>query len=256
MSKILLLDIETAPSTAYIWSLWTEPRSMSCVERDWFILCWCAKWLDNKKVMSSALPDFKTYKKEPENDKYILKVLWKLLNEADIVIAHNGIKFDIKKINTRFVMNGILPPSPYKVIDTLRIARSSFSFMSNKLNDLCQMLNVGEKYPTGGFQLWKDCLAGQAKAWRTMVTYCKQDIKLLEKVYLKLRPYAKRLANIAVYDNQNELACTKCGSTNVYMRGYYFTQACKFRRYSCKDCGSWSRGRKQVQNNTTLANTV
>lgn len=256
MAKILLLDIETAPSKAYIWSLWTEPKSVEFVYGDWFILCWCAKWLDQNKIFNEALIDYKTYSKEPENDKPIITKLWKLLDEADIVIAHNGIKFDIKKINTRLLIHGFPPPSPYKVIDTLMIARGTFAFMSNRLNDLARFLNIGKKLDTGGFKLWRDCLNGNKQAWKKMVNYCKHDIKLLEQVYLKLRPYTKRVPNIAVYENREDLACTKCGSTSVQSRGYYFTNASKFRRYVCKDCGSWCRARKKEKQNITPMNVV
>ena len=234
MSKMLLLDIETAPSKAYIWSLWTEPRSMTFVIEDWYIICWCAKWLDKKKVLSAALPDEKTYPKEQENDKSIMKKLWVLLDEADIIIAHNGKKFDIKRINTRFIIHGMPPPSPYKVIDTLNIARSTFAFMSNRLDDLGAFLKVGKKHETD-FKLWKDCLEQSKIAWKRMVAYCKNDILLLEKVYYKIIPYATRTPNVAIYENRADLACTKCGSTNVQSRGYYYTADCKFRRFVVKE---------------------
>lgn len=256
MTKTLLLDIETAPSKAYIWSLWKEVMSMEFIEEDWFILCWAAKWLGEKEIFSSALIDFKSYKKEPENDKQVVKAIWKLLNEADIVIAHNGIKFDIKKLNTRFLMHGMLPPAPYKVVDTLNIARGTFAFMSNRLNDLGQFLNLGKKIDTGGFALWRDCLNGIKSAWLKMIKYNKNDVVLLEKIYLSLRPYAKRLPNISIYENREDLTCTKCGSDNIYMRGYYYTNVSKFRRYSCKDCGSWCRARKKEKMHDTAVNAV
>ena len=256
MIKILLLDIETAPSKAYIWSLWSEPRNAELIYGDWFVLCWCAKWLGDKKIMSASLPESQTYKKEPENDKEVVTKIWKLLDEADFVIAHNALKFDIKKLNTRFLMHGLKPPSPYKVVDTLMIARETFAFSSNKLNDLVRFLGLGQKIETGGFKLWTQCLEGNKEAWKKMVDYCKHDVVLLEKVYLALRPYGKRQPNIAVYENREDLICTRCGSANIYMRGYYFTNVSKFRRYSCKDCGSWCRARKADKINETLANTI
>ena len=231
--KILLFDIETAPLIAYTWKLYYEVQSMDFVKDDWYILCWAAKWLGEKEVMSAGV-----YGKK-RCDKKVVKPLWKLFNEADIVIAHNAVKFDCKKANARFIANGLKPPSPPKVIDTLKIARKHFAFTSNRLNDLGIFLDVGKKVPTGGFQLWKDCMAGQRKAWDTMVKYCKGDVLLLEKVYEKLRPYASTHPSMGVYDGTQRC---NCGSMNFQKRGFEVTKRCKYQRLQCQDCGSWTRG--------------
>ena len=244
--KILLFDIENAPNLAYIWNLWQEVTSSEMIENPWYLLCWSAKWLDDDKIYSSALIDFpKEYKKDKENDKQVLKQLWKLLDEADIVIAHNAKKFDVRKSNARFIMNGLTPPSPYKIIDTLEAARQYFFFTSNKLNDLGKYLKVGQKVETGGFKLWRACMAGDKKAWKQMVTYCINDITLLEKIYLKLRPYILNHPNLTVYMDE-DFICPKCGSKHIHKEGYTFTNAGKYQRFSCKDCGAWSRGKKNL----------
>ena len=178
--KILFFDIETAPCKAYIWSLWQEVTSADFIEQDWYILCWSAKWLGEKKILHDFLPNHALYKKDPTNDKEILETLWKLLDEADIVVAHNGEKFDKRKVNTRFIINGMKPPSPYRMIDTRIAAKRYFAFTSNRLNDLGKFLHLGKKVDTGGFSLWKQCLAGDLNAWKRMVKYCDGDITLLE----------------------------------------------------------------------------
>ena len=241
--KILLFDIETAPSLAYMWSLWKEIMSMTFVEEDWFILCWGAKWLGEKEVISSALPDFKQYKKNKRDDRLILKKLWKLLDDADVVITHNGIKFDHKKVNARFLMNGMTPPSPYRTIDTLAVARNQFAFTSNKLGDLAKFLGLGQKTDTGGFELWRDCIEGKLKAWKTMVKYCKHDVDLLEEVYLEMRPYMHHHPNMSIYSEDVTKCCPKCGSEDLHYRGYYYTNMQKFHRFVCNDCGGWGRDR-------------
>jgi len=86
--KILLFDIENAPNTAYIWGLFQDVISQEMLSDSWYMLCWSAKWLGKKGIYSSALIDFpKNYKKNKEDDSLILKKLWKLLDEADIVVA-------------------------------------------------------------------------------------------------------------------------------------------------------------------------
>lgn len=253
MPRVLIFDIETAPNLSWSWGLFTELTTMKMVENEWYMLCWCAKWLGEKKIISSALPDHKGYKKDPTNDKKVLEVLWKLLDEADIVIAHN-IKFDKKKSNARFIYHGMKPPSPYKCLDTLMAARGEFNFTSNKLDALGQYLKCGKKVPHSGFDLWRGCMNGCKKSWHTMVKYCKQDVALLEKVYLKLRPYIRNHPNMNVYENK--IGCPKCGSESVQSRGYYFTSTGKFQRFRCNDCGGWSKKRKNEMKNITLANAV
>lgn len=241
--KVLLFDIETAPSLAYIWGLWQEVRDMSMVEEDWYVLCWAAKWLGEKKVHSSALTDFKDYDKDNKNDKKILEKLWVLLDEADVVIAHNGIKFDRRKINARFIKHGLNPPSPYKTIDTLLVARKEFAFSSNRLNDISKFLGLGQKLDSGGFSTWRACMNGDIKAWNKMVKYCQRDVKQLEKVYLKLRPYIAIHPNAGIYSETEETQCPKCGSCNIQYRGYAYTNLSKFHQFKCNDCGSWGRQR-------------
>lgn len=241
--RILLFDLETAPNDAWIWGLWYETRSMEFVKSDWYVLCWSAKWLGSDEILSEGL-----YSKG-KNDKKIMIKLAKLIDEADIIIAHNAVKFDCKKANTRFIINRIKPPSPCKVIDTLIIARQKFAFASNKLGDLGKFLGVGTKKATGGFKLWKKCMDGNKKAWKTMIKYCKQDVTLLEKVYLKIRPYMTNHPNLSVI--QDEAVCPKCGSPDVWFRGYYLTSARTYRRFSCKKCTGWGRVVKCESHNKT-----
>lgn len=246
--KILIMDIENTPNTAYIWGLFQEITSADFIDNPWTMMCWGAKWLHEKNIMSSALVDFpKEYKKNKENDKLILQKLWKLLDEADIVVGHNMKGFDTRKANARFIMNGMTPPSPYKVVDTLLVARHTFFFTSNKLADLGKYLGLGTKIDTGGFQLWKACMNGNLKAWQKMVNYCRQDIILTEKVYLKLLPYIDSHPNVGVYADDETARCPKCGGNHIEKRGFSFTNVGKYQRFNCKDCGGWSRGRKNLR---------
>jgi hypothetical protein len=240
--KILLFDIETSPIMANVWSLWSECKSMKMVDLDWYVLSWSAKWLDGKKITTKALPDYKkTYKKNPVDDSALLKDIWDLLDQADFVIGHNAQKFDVKKLNARFMLNGMLPPSPYRMIDTLKEAKAHFAFTSNKLDSLGELLGCGRKVEHEGFELWRKCMNGDLKAWKNMCKYNEQDVILLEKVYLKLRPFMKNHPNVNLDGKVSKCKCPACGSSNLIKRGYAYTNASKFARLRCKDCGKWSR---------------
>lgn len=239
-TKILLFDIETAPNLGYIWGKYEQ--NVLEFTRDWYMLCFAAKWLDSKGVITSALPDFKLYKKDSEDDTEVVKALWKLFDEADIIIAHNGNNFDIKKANAKFLMQGLTPPSFYQKIDTLKVARRYFKFDSNKLDDLGEYLKVGRKAETGGFALWKGCMEGKSSSWNKMVKYNKQDVVLLEEVYLKLRPWMDSHPNRNLLDNTLKM-CPICGSDKLHRRGFRLTRVSKFQRYQCQSCGGWSDSR-------------
>lgn len=236
--KILVLDIETAPILASVWQLWDQNVGLNQIKQDWSILSWGAKWYDpkNPKVIYKDQRNSKNL----ENDKELLQDLWKLLDESDIVVTQNGKKFDTKKINARFIINGMKPPSSYKQIDTLVLAKKYFGFTSNKLEYMADKLN--KKYKKlkhekfSGFELWKECLAGNLKAWKEMERYNKHDVLSLEELYTTLIPWDNSI-NFNVYHSGTETVCT-CGSTNFIRNGFNYQSNGKFQRYTCKNCGS------------------
>lgn len=235
--KIMLYDIETAPSKGWFWRLWDT--DVLEVDEDWYILSFAWKELGSKTTHVRALPDYKTYKKDPQNDYELCKDLHKLMSEYDIIIAHNGDSFDSKKVNTRFVIHKMDPPAPYRSIDTLKVARRYFKFDSNKLDDLARYLGIGRKVRTGGKTLWFDCMNGIIKAWNLMKRYNKMDVVLLEKVYLRLRPWMTQHPNLDVFSD--EACCPKCQSTNLQSRGKAISNSGIFTRFQCQDCGGWGQ---------------
>ena len=127
-AKILVFDVETAPLQAYVWGLWDQTVGTQQILSDWFMLTWSAKWLFDDEVMSDGLTPEEALK---QDDSRVTESIWKLMDEADIVIAHNAVRFDVKKLNSRFLLNGMNPPMPYQVIDTLLHLRNKFSLSSN-----------------------------------------------------------------------------------------------------------------------------
>lgn len=244
--RVLLFDIETSPILAYVWGLYENNVALNQIHTDWHVLSWAAKWLDDppSKVMYMD----QRAAKNIEDDRRILQALWKLLDQADIVVTQNGKAFDQKKLNARFVIHGFQPPSTFKHIDTLILAKKHFGFTSKKLEYMSDKLNVKykklkhEKFV--GFELWKQCLAGNPAAWREMEKYNKYDVLALEELYHKLVPWDDSI-NFNVYHDGTEHVC-KCGSTDLERRGFHYTATGKFRRYKCRDCGAWTRDRANL----------
>ena len=252
--RILTLDIETAPLESYHWRIWDENIGLEQIKIDWSILSFCAKWLGEKKVMYEDTGGRGV--KQVRNDKRLMKSLWRLLDEADIVVAQNGQKFDVKKINSRLVQHGFKPYSPIRIIDTLLVAKRHFGFTSNRLAWQSEILtdtpkSLHKKFP--GFELWKECLADNPKAWAEMRKYNCQDVIATEKVYLKQRPWIKSHPNLAAYAPGQGPRCPKCKSHRLQRRGYEVTQQSRFRRLQCQDCGGWSREKQTTIEKTARA---
>ena len=242
--KILALDIETSPIVSYTWGLFDQNVALNQVKEDWSVLAWCAKWVGEKKIMYMD----QRKAKEVRDDKEILKAVWKLLDEADIVLTQNGKSFDVKKLNARFIINGMQPPSSFKQIDTLRLARKIFGFTSNKLeymsNKLCLKYKKLKVKKFQGFELWSECLNGNLEAWKQMERYNKMDVLSLEELYRKLIPWETSI-NFNLYSRDNVTRCT-CGSSNFQKNGYFYSAAGKFQRYRCGDCGAEIRDKQNL----------
>jgi len=242
--KILVYDIETAPMLGYVWSLWDNDVALSQLHTDWYILSWSAKWLHEDKVMYQDQRNAKNI----EDDSKLLEGIWKLLDEADIVVTQNGKKFDQKKLNARFVINGFDPPSSYRHIDTKQIASRHFGFTSNKLeymtDKLCTKFKKSKHAKFSGFSLWKECLAGNKEAWNEMKEYNNYDVLSLEELYKKIIPWDNSI-NFNVYNDNLTSVCT-CGSVNFSKSGYHYTNTGKFQKYKCKDCGKEHKDRENL----------
>lgn len=234
--KILVYDIETSPIEAYVWSIWNVNVGLNQIIKDWSILSWSAKWV--------GAPEDEIFymdtrnKKDPRDDKEVVQGLRDMLDEADIVLTQNGKKFDQKKLNTRCLVHGIKPPSSYRHIDTRQIAKKTFSFTSNKLAYMTDLLcDKNKKYSHGKFpgqDLWTECLKGNKEAWEEMEKYNKIDILSLEELYLKMAPWDNSI-NFGVYGLED--AKCKCGNDKFEFSGYHYTNSGKYEKYRCTECG-------------------
>lgn len=231
--KVLFFDIETRPNLAYVWGKYKQ--NVLSFKEDWSMLSFAYKWQGEREVKCVTAQGDKT-------DRKVIKALHALLDKADIVIGHNGDEFDNKKFRARCLVYGIKPPAPYRTVDTLKVAKGRFNFVSNSLNDLGQVLGIGRKLSTGGFDLWLDCMAGKKSAWAKMIKYNKQDVVLLEKVYDRMLPWIDTHPNVAqILDRPS--GCPKCGNTSFQARGVRYTKTSSFRRWQCQSCHGYCSSR-------------
>lgn len=251
LPKILIFDIETSPSITYTFRRFKENIGLDQVEEDPIMLTWSAKWLYSANVMSDAITKEEVLRFD---DKRIVTNLWNLFNEADIVVAHYGSGFDVPMLNARAIMNGLPPYTSVIQIDTKAIAAKYFKFPSNKLDALASYFGVGKKMDTD-FLLWVGCLKGNQESLDYMQLYNIDDTKILEDVYLKLRPWIKNHPNVSIYNDSEVCQCHACGSTDLRQDGYYYTTVSKYETFRCK-CGALSRGRKSIMSKDKKKSTL
>jgi predicted PolB exonuclease-like 3'-5' exonuclease len=240
MSKILLFDIETAPNISYTWGKWEQ--NVIQFQEEWYMLCFAYKWLDEKETHVVSLRQMPTYKTHPKDDYLLVGKLWDLFNQADVVIAHNGNSFDVKMAQSRFLIHKMKSPSPFKTVDTKVVAKRVGRFMSNSLDDLGQNLGLGRKIKHEGFDMWLGCMAGVRKHWLNMEKYNKQDVILLEKVYLALKGYmTNHPKDFNKPKGSSAPLCTVagCKSSKTHWSGTLYAKNRKGRRFKCDGCGTW-----------------
>lgn len=241
--KILLIDIETRPLVSYTWDIWEQNIAVGQIKDDWGIISWSAKWLGDPESKTMYLDQRNV--KDVKDDKKLLKPIWQLMDEADVIIGHNLKKFDNRRLNARFIINGFQKPSSSQLIDTCQLAKAKFGFTSNSLEYLAGTLNTShKKMKNSGFDLWTRCLNGDKAAWKEMEAYNRKDVLALEELYLKLRPWDSSY-NPNLYTDAISYSCV-CGSVNIKKNGVKYKSTGMYQRHKCTDCGYETRSKENL----------
>ena len=239
--KILVIDIETAPASGYIWKLFDVNISLSQLIDTSKVICFAAKWVGDKKVIFHS--------NQEDTHKKMIKKAWDLFNKADAVIGYNSKNFDCKILNKEFILSGFPPPAPYKHIDLLQTMKNKFKFMSNKLDHVSQELGIGKKTSHQGFELWQACMNNDTKAWKLMKKYNINDVKLTEELYDKVKGWLKTTFNFN--EHSESMVCPNCGSHNVTKNGTYKSPTKAYQKYVCNDCFAHSKSNIKIPNRKT-----
>lgn len=243
--KVLIWDIEITHNIVAKFGLYDEYVPYTNVLQESYIVCAAWKWLGEKKVHSvSVLDDPKLYAKDPHNDLHVVKTLHEVLSQADVIVAHNGDKFDLKFTEGRIIVHGLTPLPPMQKIDTLKVAKKRFKFNANNLDYLGKILGVGRKIKTNP-GLWLQVLNGEQAAIQKMESYNRGDVVLLERVFQRLQPY---IPNHPLTGN-GVSECPRCASKKVQSRGFAKTVSRIYRRFQCQACGGWFR---QLKSETSI----
>lgn len=250
--KILLYDLETSLIKGYFWGLFKQNIPIGAIEEDWYIICWSAKWLGQDEIINASVHN----KFEEDytgryrfNERYLVEKLWALIDQADVVIAYNGKKFDKKKMNAKFLEYGLPEPSPYKIVDPYLIVKGNFSLTSGKMDYVAKYISdIEEGKLKTNLKLWLDCMKDDEDALDRMQDYCDGDIGVLERVYLAIRHWDKNSPNLAVHYDDEKPRCNSCGSDDLELLPNKSAQTnlSKFEVHRCNNCRKILRGRENL----------
>lgn len=154
---------------------------------------------------------------------------------------HNCKKFDTKKVNARFIMNGFPKPSSFRQIDTMEIAKKQFGFTSNKLeymtDKLCTTYKKSKHKKFVGHELWSECLKNNIEAWEEMEEYNRLDVLSLEELYNILSSWDNTLPNFDVFVDE------VLDMSEWEKDGFVYSNLGKYQRYRNKTTGQQRRSR-------------
>lgn len=236
----LFLDIETSPHIAYVWKLFDENIGIDQLIEPTRMICVAWKFDDSDETDFAA-------EWEKGGHKKMVQRVHKAMDEADAVVHYNGTTFDEGHLNREFLEAGLPPPARPQTIDLIKTIRHRFRFASAKLAHITEVLELRNGKIKTDFTLWSRVLDGEVAAREEMERYNREDVELLVDLYDAILPWIDRHPNVALYEGDGELRCTRCASTNLIKAGFRYTTAGKFQQYQCKDCGSVSRGSKRVE---------
>jgi DNA polymerase elongation subunit (family B) len=241
--RVAALDTETSFNIGFFWrpgyNLTIGPEAI-LEERQMLCVCW--EFLDSNKRFE--------LKWDGESDYELIKELGRVLREdIDVVVAHNGDRFDLKWIKARTLYHRLPPITNVTSIDTLKLCRSNFNLNSNKLDYVAKFLNVGGKMATGGIQLWKDVFIHKSdKALDKMVRYCHRDVRILKKAFKEILPYCDKLPiHMGIAKGGDRDDCPMCGSSHVHKHSKIPGKVGMHQKYRCQKAGCghvWKDNRK------------
>lgn len=240
--KIILWDVEVSGIVTTQWNLYPSFIHHSNMLDDWFMICVAWKELGSKKVnVVSVLDDPKRFNKNHKDDYHVIKTLRDVLQDTDLLIHHNGDKFDLKMFNSRLIYHNLEPLQPILTVDTLKEIKKVSKFTSHRLDFLgTKFFGFGKDETPPG--TWLRAMQGNKKDIQTMAKYNKTDVVLLEKIYEKFKPYMKNHPHIWANKEDRFHTCRNCGSTHIKKNGTKVTKAGVLKQeIQCQKCGSYER---------------
>lgn len=128
------------------------------------------------------------------DDKEIVRRTNTVIREHDVVVAHNGQRFDLPFLRTRAMRWGLPALEEPKIVDPLAILWRKHRLRSNRLGALSDILGLSDKKTPLDLSVWADAmLNGSKSAMDLIVEHCEADVRVLSGVLPHVTPYVKVL---------------------------------------------------------------
>jgi DNA polymerase elongation subunit (family B) len=208
-ARILIYDIETSYNIVKSWRVGYKLNlNPGDIIHERAIICVSWKWFGEDKVYNL------TWDKN-QDDKFLLEQFIEVLNEADMIVAHNGDNYDLKFIKTRAIYHRLSMRINYNQFDTLKVAKAKFMFNSNKLDYISKFLGANGKISTE-MKLWDDIILHKnSEALNKMLTYCDEDVRQLEYVYNILSSWDNPRYHLGVIQGKTKQTSPITGNVNI-----------------------------------------
>jgi len=241
VGRILIYDIECLPNRGYFFDTRNENRSipLSFIEKGKSVCSIAYKWLGEPETYAISISDFPH--SDTYDDKWVVQAFLPIVEQAHYTVAHFGAGFDEPFLAARCMYNRLPPFPPVCNIDTYKLAKARFkgSLNSNSLDHLATLLTDDRKHKTDAM-LWVKCAQGNRDAINQMVLYNKQDVEVLEEVFVRMLPYVKSKINLNLLIDDAVFRCKSCGGSNMEHKGFELLATTIRHRYRCCDCSAWS----------------
>lgn len=128
------------------------------------------------------------------HDNIIVQRTADILAQHDVIVAHNGSRFDVPFLRTRMLKHKMGRLPDLKMVDPCSMLFHKFRMKSNSLAAIIDHLGLRDKKTPLNMSVWIDAtLNGNRKAMDEIVKHCIQDVKALDGVFNAVKPYIKLL---------------------------------------------------------------
>lgn len=233
--RLLVIDIETAPNLCWTWGLFKQNIGINQIEKPGRVLCFAARWHGEGETLF--------FSEHRHGRERMAREAHKLMAAADSIVGWNSQRFDTRWLNATHRDERLRRVAGYSHIDLMRAVKKYEYRPSYKLDYNARYLGIGGKVETGGFDLWRDCMAGDAEAWKLMEQYNRHDTELTEAVLSDMCQggWLPGLPNLSILGGD---VCPYCGGEHLQADGYRMVQTRRYRKWICLDCGGTSQATK------------
>ena len=207
--RVLIYDIETSFNIGWFWRTGYKLNiTPDQIIKERAIICVSYKWLGEDQVYNLVWD-------KNQDDKFLIEQFIEVMNEADMLVAHNGDRFDLKWLKTRALIHRLPMLIDYPQFDTLKVAKKKFNFQSNTLDYISKVLGEEGKIKTN-IQLWIDIILGKSKkALREMLDYCDEDVRQLEHVFKIIQGWETPKFHMGVLQGKTKQTSPITGGINL-----------------------------------------